>query len=75
MGLLRPASARYSAETLSRRCRLQLLRQLTCHSATEGLVYGLPQPQRQPPTGPPGRTPSPHCLHAFRPKPSSSSPV
>ena len=40
MGLLRPASARYSTETLSRRCRLQLLRQLTCHSATEGLVYG-----------------------------------
>ena len=32
-------SARYSTETLSRRCRLQLL------------IYGLPQPQRQPPTG------------------------
>ena len=26
-------------------------------------------------TGPPGRTLSPHCLHACRPKPSSYSPV
>ena len=33
--LSRPAPARCSTETLSGRCRPQLLRQLTCHSVTE----------------------------------------